>query len=309
MPLGDSITEAETGHASYRYWLWHELVDGGFDVDFVGTLYGVHGGPPLYEDFDQNHEGHWGWRADEVLQFIQQWAVAEQPEVVLMHLGHNDLWQGQGVDSTIDDLAGIVGELRSVEPTITVLLAQVIPSTQHEFDEIPELNAAIALLAVQLDTPSSRVIAVDHWTGFDPVADTYDGTHPNEGGERKMSARWLTALAEVVEPRWMIFQDGFESGELDAWGGGLPAVCRRPRVPRRSGRPSEESVPDTDLDSCSRSPQSALGLSLTSSSPVIRSGVGHLVLTYRSRRPVILRWTIPVGDSLASAGLQRDSCL
>jgi hypothetical protein len=198
MPLGDSITEAETGHASYRYWLWHELVDGGFDVDFVGTMNGVRGGPPLYEDFDQNHEGHWGWRADEVLAFIPTWAAAAQPEVVLMHLGHNDLWQGQGVDSTIDDLSGIVGELRSVVPNITVLLAQVIPGSGAAFDEIPDLNAAIAQLAGQLDTPWSRVIAVDHWTGFDPTTDTYDGTHPNEVGERKVSRRWVSALVTVL---------------------------------------------------------------------------------------------------------------
>lgn len=26
MPLGDSITEAETGYSSYRYWLWHGLL-------------------------------------------------------------------------------------------------------------------------------------------------------------------------------------------------------------------------------------------------------------------------------------------
>ena len=226
MPLGDSITEAETGHASYRYWLWHELVDGGFDVDFVGTMYGVHGGPPLYEDFDQNHEGHWGWRADEVLDYIQEWAAGAQPEVVLIHLGHNDLWQGQGVDSTIADLSGIVGGLRSVAPTVSVLLAQVIPGSQPAFDEIPELNTAIAQLAVQLDTPWSRVIAVDHWTGFDPITDTYDGTHPNESGEQKMCARWFAALHEVMEPVELVFDDGFESGDLGAWSGGVPLLGR-----------------------------------------------------------------------------------
>ena len=128
----------------------------------------------------------------------QAWAAAAQPEVVLVHLGHNDLWQGQGVDSTIADLSGIVGGLRTVVPTITVLLAQVIPGSQSGFDEIPELNAAIAQLALQLDTPWSRVIAVDHWTGFDPIADTYDGTHPNESGERKVSHRWVGALVTVL---------------------------------------------------------------------------------------------------------------
>src|SRR5215204_6437165 len=66
MPLGDSITEAEGGHASYRYWLWKSLTQAGFnDIDFVGSRTGVFNGSPQFSDFDQNHEGHWGWRADE----------------------------------------------------------------------------------------------------------------------------------------------------------------------------------------------------------------------------------------------------
>ena len=212
MPLGDSITEAATGHASYRYWLWHELLERNDEVDFVGSRFGVLGGPPLYEDFDQDHEGHWGWRADEILVEIAGWAAAEQPDVVLIHLGHNDLWQGQTVDSTIDDLAEIVGELRSVLPTITILLAQVIPSEAPGLSDIPILNAAIVQLSSQLDTPTSRLIAVDQWTGFDAAADTYDGTHPNENGERKISLRWNAALREVLDPAGLVFQDGFESG-------------------------------------------------------------------------------------------------
>ena len=102
------------------------------------------------------------------------------------------------MDSTVEDLTGIVGQLRSVVPTITILLAQVIPSQGAAFDGIPELNAAVAQRAEELDTPLSRVVLVDHWTGFDPTTDTYDGTHPNESGERKMSHRWFVALAGVL---------------------------------------------------------------------------------------------------------------
>ncbi len=201
MPLGDSITQALTGHASFRYWLWHQLTDADYSVDFVGTMYGVYAGPPLYNDFDQDHEGHWAWRADQILERTLEWALAGKPDIVLIHLGHNDLGQGQGVDSTIDDLAAIVGDFRIANPEITVLIAHVIPSTQPQFSEIPELNTEIAVLAALLDTPRSRVIAVDQWTGFDPVADTYDGTHPNEVGERKMADRWYEAIDGVLGPR------------------------------------------------------------------------------------------------------------
>ncbi len=222
MPLGDSITHTLTGHASYRYWLWHQLSDATYSVNFVGSMYGHYGGPPLYDDFDQDHEGHWVWRADQILEHTLEWAMSFQPDIVLIHLGHNDLGQGQGVDSTIDDLAAIVADFRTVNPEIIVLIAQVIPSTQPQFSEIPELNAEIAVLAVLLDTPGSRVIAVDQWTGFDPVADTYDGTHPNEVGEQKMATRWFETLSQTLDPIGLVFQDGFESGDFGAWSSVTP---------------------------------------------------------------------------------------
>jgi hypothetical protein len=217
MPLGDSITEAETGHASYRYWLWHTLVDAGYEVDFVGSMTGVRNGPPLYPDFDQDHEGHWGIRADQVQAEIQNWATAAQPEIVLLHIGHNDLWAGQGVADAIADIEGIIMNLRAVIPEVVVLLAQVIPSNDSRLDEIPLLNAEIAILASALDTPESPVMAVDHWTGFDPVTDTYDGTHPNESGEQKMASRWAWAMGSYLELESTIFRDGFESGDTSAW--------------------------------------------------------------------------------------------
>ena len=60
MPLGDSITESATGQSSYRYYLWHLALDRGYKVDFVGSQHGVLGGPPKFDDFDMDHEGHWG---------------------------------------------------------------------------------------------------------------------------------------------------------------------------------------------------------------------------------------------------------
>lgn len=220
MPLGDSITEAETGFASYRYWLWRELSDAGYEIDLVGSMSGVYNGPPLFPDFDQDHEGHWGWRADEVLAQLAGWAAGAQPEVVLLHLGHNDLWQGEGVSSTIADLSAIIGVLRSANPTIIILFAQVIPSTVPALSDIPTLNAEIVVLAASLSTPDSPVIVVDHWTDFDPSTETYDGVHPNAAGEQKMSSRWFSALADVLVPTALIFVDGFEDGGTSAWTGG-----------------------------------------------------------------------------------------
>jgi hypothetical protein len=200
MPLGDSITEAETGHASYRYWLWQTIQSNGFtNVDFVGSRTGVLNGPPQFPNFDQNHEGHWGWRADQILANIGGWANTYRPDVVLMHLGTNDIFQGQSVSSTINELGSIIDTIRQHSPNVTVLLAQVIPATSNG-SQLQQLNSQIPGLASQKNTAQSRVIAVDQWTGYSASADNYDGVHPNQSGEQKMRNKWYSALSPFLTP-------------------------------------------------------------------------------------------------------------
>ncbi|MGH7178268.1 MAG: NPCBM/NEW2 domain-containing protein, partial [Tepidisphaeraceae bacterium] len=198
MPLGDSITSSAGGHASYRYWLWNTLTSAGYNnIDFVGSQSGVYNGTPLYQNFDQNHEGHWGWRADEILGQIAGWANTHRPDVVLMHLGTNDLTQNQTVNSTITDLGSIIDTIRQYSPNVTVLLAQIIPDNLTP-STIQQLNAQIPTLASQKNTANSKVIAVDQWTGFSVSADTWDGVHPDESGEQKMSSKWYSGLTGVL---------------------------------------------------------------------------------------------------------------
>lgn len=67
------------------------------------------------------------------------------------------------------------------------------------------LNTAVGELATDLSTTQSPVIAVDHFTGFDAIDDTYDGVHPTRRGEEKLAETWATALrphlAKSGDPR------------------------------------------------------------------------------------------------------------
>src|SRR5687767_179244 len=98
MPLGDSITQSDVNHNSYRRPLWKLLQAAHIPVDFVGSLtehYVPRVNDPPNPDFDMDHEGHAGLRTDEILAQIPAWAQTYQPDVVLIHLGTNDLMQGQ----------------------------------------------------------------------------------------------------------------------------------------------------------------------------------------------------------------------
>ncbi len=197
MPLGDSITQANAYHRSYRYWLWQSLTNAGYAVDFVGSLNQNSDGPPPATDFDRDHEGHWGWRIDQVLKEIDSWSEKSRPEFVLVHLGHNDLYQGQGVTNAAEEMQTLVTRLRYYNPHVTVLLGENIPCSLIA-PELQQLAASIRQIAGAMNKADAQVIAVDLRTGFDPTADTYDGVHPNEAGEKKMAAQWFEALKGVL---------------------------------------------------------------------------------------------------------------
>ena len=198
MPLGDSITESGSGHPGYRYFLWQRLAADGLRADFVGSKVSRPEERFDPSTFDGDHEGHSGWRTDQILAWISSWTSVARPDIVLLHLGHNDLWHGKGPTNTLQDLAGILDHIRTVNPHVAILIGEIIPSTSIPIETTAELNAGITALARASSTAVSPVVAVDHSTGFQAETMTRDGTHPNDEGERHMADRWYAALRPIL---------------------------------------------------------------------------------------------------------------
>ena len=100
--------------------------------------------------FDQDHEGHWGWRVDAVLANIRNWMLTYPvPTVVLIHLGTNDCAQAQSVNSTVVELSQLVAAVRERAPSTAILLAKLIPAalTLSITSCITALNERIGVLA------------------------------------------------------------------------------------------------------------------------------------------------------------------
>jgi hypothetical protein len=214
MPMGNSITQ---GHAiaqdfgtynSYRRELWHMLINNGYDVDFVGSMQtnldriNWREVPPPNPDFDLDHEGHSGWRADQLRNSSYGWVNTYKPDVVLLHAGTNDILQNQSIPSTIEDISQIIDQIRSAKQDVTILLAQLIPSNRDArvAAQLAALNQAIPRLASNKTTTLSPIYVVDQATGFNPGTDTYDGLHPNEAGEKKMADKWFATLKGILPP-------------------------------------------------------------------------------------------------------------
>ena len=188
--IGDSITQASNGQNSYRRDLWNLLVGAGYNVDFVGSENKTNGNRNFPDpNFDPDHEGHWGWRTDEIINGrggegkLSDWLTGYTPDIALIHLGSNDAFQGNTTASTINELKQTIDILRQDNPNVVIFIAQLIPTTNNTWNQrVQDLNAQIPGIITDKDLPNSPVILVDQNTGFNASTDTYDGIHPNAEG-------------------------------------------------------------------------------------------------------------------------------
>ena len=111
--------------------------------------------------------------------------------------GHQRQRADQSVASTINDLGSIIDRLRRVNPNVTIIFSKIIPA-QENISGTAAINDAIPNLVNQKNTSTSRVILVDQAAGFDLSRDTFDGLHPNESGDRKIAARFFSALQPIL---------------------------------------------------------------------------------------------------------------
>ncbi|CAE8696252.1 unnamed protein product [Polarella glacialis] len=247
LPVGDSITQAATGKTTWRYPLWKRLVDHGVEALFAGSMVNHYGESPGTQEqqdpyrgraFPPHHEGHAGWRTDEVLRKIDQWmeTYACAPTCVLIHLGTIDMCQGDTAGSTIAELEELIGKLvgrfQTNVSNMTFLVAEPIPSCCSQVGF--RLSPAIKSHYWSSDASGVKVETVDMVSGFDRNCFLYDGCHPNAAGDDFMAERWFGSVAQhCVEMVTSISTSATPPVAITCaasaasihWSGGLAAVC------------------------------------------------------------------------------------
>ncbi len=200
-PMGDSITAGTGESASYRRPLWQSLKALGANVDFVGSMDDNNTGPPPFDDYDWDNEGHGGYTADELAERLPEWILAyDVPDIVLLHIGTNDLLRDDSTEGVLGDIDRLLGIIRGRNPNAIIILARIIGMTTQSFtDAASDLNAALPTFVSSRGTTASPILLVDQMSGFTPATMTYDGTHPNELGESHMAEVWLAALRPLLD--------------------------------------------------------------------------------------------------------------
>lgn len=201
MPLGDSITAAP---GCWRAILWHDLQTNGYtNTDFVGSVQG--NGCNYGYPYDGDNEGHSGYLATNIANqnLLPGWLSAAHPDIVLMHLGTNDVWSHLPTNTILSAYTTLIGQMRADNPHMKILVAQILPMNPSGCSDcasgVIALDQAIPAWAAGLSTEQSPITVVDQWTGFNDATDTIgDGVHPNDIGFQKMAARWYPPLAQVL---------------------------------------------------------------------------------------------------------------
>ena len=192
MPLGDSITDGYNVPGGYRIDLEDELVADGRIFDFVGSL---SNGPAALAD--KNHEGHSGWRIDQIASSINGWLAASQPEVVLLMIGTNDVVQDYQLATAPNRLAALLDQIHTARPQAHLLVASIPPLPGATDDQqVRAYNSAIPGL-VQTRAGQGRSIRYVEIHGALTTADLADGVHPSASGYSKIADVWHAALAPI----------------------------------------------------------------------------------------------------------------
>jgi lysophospholipase L1-like esterase len=189
-PLGDSITwgDHSTTDSGYRGPLFLRLVnEAGYAPNFVGSQTSGTIGDP-------NHEGHKSWQINDLQANITGWLGTYQPDVVLLHIGTNDMYRNYQVATAPNRLSALIDQILAARPTAHVLVAKLVPAADATVQaRIDAYNAAIPGI-VASKGPQVHLVDMAGVT----TADLDDVLHPNDTGYAKMSDRWCPVLTGVL---------------------------------------------------------------------------------------------------------------
>jgi hypothetical protein len=188
MPLGDSITRRQ----GYRPQLYFDLLDAGYEIDFVGSNMDTSG------THDRNHEGHSGFTPRNIANNVATWLNLNPPDVVTLHIGTN-------VDPSfpypdVTQVGAILDVIKGHDPDIPVVLARIINKARGSYDpQLSVFNQNLEAMAQARVAAGDRILVVDQEPGLDYSASTTDfdvgdDLHPTASGFAKMVPVWFEGL-------------------------------------------------------------------------------------------------------------------
>ncbi|MES2660957.1 MAG: hypothetical protein V4689_20190 [Verrucomicrobiota bacterium] len=227
MPLGDSITAGYTDNSAwnvpfeygYRGPLATALLNSGVPFRFVGLspepFNNTSGDPtksatvfPVNELRDPainqgSHRGYGGWNISQINTSVTAWIAADDPDVILLHIGTNGIGAGSPAE-----LNTLVGTIFTAKPTVKLVVAQIIPSVSYNATLVAYNDYIKNTLVPFYTTAGRNISTVDQYPNFltNPAVDTSIDTskfsnainHPTNAAYGLMATTWLPAITPIT---------------------------------------------------------------------------------------------------------------
>jgi lysophospholipase L1-like esterase len=199
LPLGDSITHGfnSTDDAGYRSALFKLAVAANQKVTFIGSL---SNGPASVsgQTFPKNHEGHDGFTVTGIADYVPpKKAFTTAPNVVLLHIGTNDMTSNADPTTTASQLDTLVTNLVQAAPNALVVVAKIVPlgysNTNYDqyIAKIPGIVNAHA-------SKNEHVILVDMSTLPGSDIRGNGNVHPTDKGYADMADLWYGVIKSYL---------------------------------------------------------------------------------------------------------------
>lgn len=207
LPLGDSITHGlqSSDSGGYRSQLFKLVVAANQTLTFVGSQ---SAGPANVSGvaFPKNHEGYDGYTIDSgfstygtagISSRIPTPAFSTVPDIVLLHIGTNDITStGSASATTSDRLDGLLDKIKAAAPNALIVVAKITPVSYTSAD-LDNYNSKIPGIVQAHAAKGEHVVSVD--MSKMPKSDlATDGVHPNDQGYAYMANVWYTAIRDYL---------------------------------------------------------------------------------------------------------------
>ncbi len=204
MPLGDSLTGEPR---AWRLPAYNQLKA----VEFKGGKWTYVGAE--YDEFSSmpkeysNHEGHSGITMKGISDGVDAWLTAKPADVVVLHIGANDIfdWQSETSVKLKDAWFELVKKILAHSSNVTLLActwgavsSQFNPPHNYDREQtVDEVNNLIRAQIVKHPHYGTRLHLVEH---IYTKADTRDGVHLEPAGYEKMAEAITTKLMALYPP-------------------------------------------------------------------------------------------------------------
>lgn len=131
------------------------------------------------------------------------WLERARPDVLLVNLGTNDVWNAAATAAIVSGLDTLVDQARASHPGMRVVVAQIPRFAPSGCADCPTraaaFNAAVAAWAECKRSARSPVTVADLDAGWNAATMTGDGVHPNAAGNVAMAANWKRAVTAALD--------------------------------------------------------------------------------------------------------------